>query len=1026
MFSPPASAFDELPTRPPTPPRDVSKAVDDAIAFLDDSNEVERGLKHNTGAVTRVLSPTAAACSLKAREPGSPTKKVDFTPIPTYHHINRASQASSPNAHVRKFLPSSRDVRPVKSILKQSSVLAPLTPDELEKLSCFPFDSTRGSFARMIQSAIHQLSKDSIAGRQDAYMIVNNALRAYEDIPDPDAVIAQIRLFMQFLPRDMAWKNANGDLDVQLAMQALKLAMVFITHPKISAGLDDDFRTFLVERSIAVMEQSELARHKSLIKHHVYLLSQQRFTAPAMTASRADRIISALSSIEDRCSGNSIIATRLMVYQRLFVQAPGLMLQRSPLWLEHVFHAMLSNLKEVRARGIEACIQAGMTLGDRPQAAKAVMDLFQTEVEEGDAFCDHVYTHLTRMSSDKEISALVPQMLSGIVLFFRSKRLPAERMIKLKDWLLVMQKCLNSSDLATKHQAHLAWGKFVYAVMPDSSTSLSTLSFLKIPCASGLDRKATDKHSKQVKQFALDAYINLLHYALRPGLSHEELDTTWKALVQPVLKPLASASSCGRHIVGSVIYGLCTSSQGIWNANAAFEVTALRAEDLPKLDPKWTRSRLSLFLDLLDPVLAVTLWSGEESAANAIGTWTVLMRSVAEAGAQEIKTSNDLKEALALIVGFLGSLWRSEQAHSDVTASNFLRRISELVTIAVQQIGIAPFTEDILIRGKDNKIHVAATPSHRQSKHHISPVAPLVLLSGLLYHPPSWLTESSEIELAAAGLFELLVSGRPTATARLELVVRALQSERAKPAGLGSGSLDAALWHAGACTAITILKDTEEAQGRDTPAIGLALRLAMTVLKQGLHYMSTGPNVLETFIQLRDAMMDLARSRTTAAGMTIAMTEPIAHALLDDELTMKLATRSAIACHLLQSACWARTNQDLVAAKKALWGVSFAPHKASAFDPFNDLYRMAVAVMKQEYEALRDTGEQFSPMPPIIDAVIGFLERCPLHLLNAALSQTQEGFACWLGDRERTTASLHAEVSLHTPFSLPRANMYRF
>ena len=776
MLSSSSSVFDNLPTRPPTPPKDISKAVQDAISYLDDSNEVERALKGSRPSNKSSDTPPqhSPSPSQELAAGSNPSKKVGFTPNPTYHQIALAGQQSSPSALLQKSIPLRRDVKPLKSILKQSNIPPPLTPDDLEtRLNTFS-PLIPGSFGKMLHSVIQQLAGQSVSSRLDAYLALNGALKAYEGIPDVDAMVAKMSLLMQFITRDMAWKNTSGTLDVNIVTQALKLTAAILYDQKLSASLDDDFRTFLIDRSIAVLEQPEMP--KAVVKTHLYLLAQQRFSS-AMTAGRADRIISALVTIEEKCSGNSAVATRLVIYQKLLDQARNVMVNRIRDWLEPVIHCMLSSVKDVRIRAIEMCTQAGLTLGTQPHASKALMEIFIAEVQDDQSYCDYLSLRLMQMIAEKELGAYVPQIWSAVVLFFRNKRCPLEKWQNFKTWLMIIQKCLNSSDLTVRYHGHLAWNKLVFTVMPDSSLGCNMFSMLKVPPTMGMDKRGSDKHSKQIRQYALDSYYNVLHYGFRPGLSYEDLDSAWDVYIEPVLSGMVKANEKGRYIACRVIHGLCTASTGLWNINAAFEPSPIRPEELPKLEPRWVRSRLAKILRLMEPILASAMWMAPKTTAALTATWHAVMQSVAEAGSQEVKTSNELKEAIALLYNHFRTLWTEcSNPPAGTDAIIFIDCYTAFMTTATQCIGFGPFAEDILLKTKGDAIQAALTPSHRSSKHHSAPRSPYVFLFGLLYQPPTALADCDTIATAASRILRLLVSARPSPALRIDLLYRSAQT----------------------------------------------------------------------------------------------------------------------------------------------------------------------------------------------------------------------------------------------------------
>ncbi|TKA79425.1 hypothetical protein B0A55_03516 [Friedmanniomyces simplex] len=895
MSSSSSSVFDTLPTRPPTPPRDTASAIEDAITFLNDGHEVDRALqqKATLKESATVPSPHSPPGSQETTESTSTAKRVGFTPNPTYHPIARVGQVSSSSPQLRKTRPSAKDVKPLRSILKQATQPPPLTPDDLESAVSYFSPHEPGSFARMLQSAITQLAGSSVAARLDAYLALNGALRTYENVPDAEALVAKMTLLMQFLTRDMAWKNTRGTLDTNIVTQAIKLTSTIMYDRRLAAALDDDFRSFVIDRSIAVIEHADMP--KAVMKNHMMLLAQQRFSAKSMTPGQADRTITTLATVDDRCSGNTVIGTRLVIYQRLLEQAPAVMLQRMRDWFEQVVHGMLSSIKDIRIRAIEICTVAGLTLGNQPHASKTVLDLFQSEVEDGQTFGDYLDLRLTQMITEKDVEAgaYVPQIWSAVVLFFRNKRFPVEKWTKFKVWLKLIQRCLNASDLTIRHHAHLAWNRLVFVVMPDASTTRSLLSMLKIPVTSGLDRRATDEHTKQARQFALDTFYNLLHYSLRPGLSHEELDVAWDTFVDPVLSGMVKSNSYGRQLACGIIRGLCSTNSGIWNVNAANEPEAMQSEDLPRLDPKWVRSRFAKVLKPMQTVLTNAITTSEGGSTYG-ATWRALMQSVADAGGQEIKTSNDLKEAIALVVGLCRTLWQaSPEPAAGTTVAVFTQRYASIITTTVGCIGAGPFAEDFLTKTRDDGLQVASTPSHRPSKHHSTPHSPFVFLFGLLYQPPTWMQQSEAFAVLASALLELQTSSRPSATAKVETLARSSQTWSAGYASGAESLVAARLWQCLAKEAKSILETPSKIDDNsESQSLGLKLRHASTVLNQGLEHACSSDQAQQTLHELYDAMVAIARSGAGISGTVVAVVEPFAKTILENTASISVCVTS--------------------------------------------------------------------------------------------------------------------------------------
>ncbi|KAK5109990.1 hypothetical protein LTR62_006357 [Meristemomyces frigidus] len=1018
-----SSLLENLPQRPPTPPRDISRDVDDAINFLDDSNEIERALR---APATHQLSkntstPASSPATKEVTESSNGARKVDFTPNPTYHHIAHVGQLSSPSAQLRKRLPSSKDAKPKRSILKHSAQPPPLTPDDLDFRISYFSPKEPDSFSKMLQSVVQQLAGPSIPSRLDAYLALNGALQAYEGVPDVCAMSAKMSLLTQFITRDLVWKNEAGLLDVNIATQAFKLTAAILFNATLSPALDDDFRTFLLDRSLAVIEQSDMP--KAMVKNHMHLLAHQRFRTSTMTVSRADRILSALLSVHDRCSGNNIIATRLVVYQRLLERVPAVMHQRMRQWLEHVLDGMLSSVQDVKVRAIETCTKAGLLLGTQSSAAKCLIDLFSVEVEAGQTFYDHTQTQMLRMIRDKELSAYVPQIWSSITLLFRSKRWAIEKWSNLKAWLVVLQKCLNASDLVTRYQAYLAWNKFVFTVMPDKNTSPSMLRMLKLPAESGLQTRSKTANSKQIKQYALDTYLNVLHYALRPTLSHEELDVAWESLVKPVLDTMVRSDERARRIACSIVHGMCSSIQGSWNEAAALEDTPIKPEDLPKLDPKWVRSRLAKFLDVLEPPLSNSclLATPDKGAINS--AWHALMSSVAEAGRQEIKTSQELKEALALLVNLTRSIWQTgAQSTVDTKDGLDLTQYSHIVKVMVDCISPACFAEEILVRTRDNEVQVANTPSHRHSKHYSAPESPLVVMFGMLYQGSAGGLTSKSIQKVAAANLELLVSANNQPQTKVELLARSMQIWVRSYAMECDPAKTALLWQCIAgCAVIVLQLDPIEDDGSQT--VGLELRHAISIFTEGLQY--GGIALVDTVLeQLYAAIAGLARSNAGISGLVVAVIEPLSKSLLACGKSVPEQTYLATVIRLLSTAHWPRSRQELDQAKKTLWGVGLAPQKTNHFDPYDHLYQVTIDALRCSYDDLSD-NDRVDQTRAVVSAALAFCKQCPTPLLATVLGSVQTGFACWLLDVGRKTADIKGRSIVVTLIAHELLNLIR-
>ena len=1002
MLSTKPSRFDDLPARPPTPPREISKAIDAAISFLEDSNEVENAL---------ISKPIAPGPKIEVESPSSsrgiqticnPAKRVDFSPNPTFHPIARVGPTSSPSHKLSKHTRPARDLRPGRSILKQAHVASPLTPDDLESRLSYFSPQIPGSFAKMLQSVLRQLASPTISDRLDAYLVLNGTLKTHEGVPDPQSMAAKMGLLMQFVSRDMAWKDASGGLDVNIVTQALKLVIALLFDPKLSVALDDDFRTFLVDRSIAMLEQSET--QKAIVKTHLFLLAQQRFNASIMTPGRADRIITALGSIEDHHSGNSVVASRLVIYQRLLERVPAVMAGRSKDWLPNTFHGMLSSVQDVRMRAIELCTVAGLALGTQPSATKALNEMFQNEDEEGRTYCDYLNIRLLKMTGDKDAAAYVPQICAAVILFFRNKRAPLENWNKFKAWLLVLQRCMNASDSIVKYQASLAWNKLVFTVMPNASTSPTMYNMLSLPIISNMEKSGKDKFSRQCRQFGIDSYYNLLHYSLRPGLTHEELDRAWNTYVGPWLSKHVRTSELGRRTACEILQGLCKPSAGAWNANAANEPTAIRVDELPRLDPRWVRSRLSKILVVLEPVIQSSMLSTSGNESNIDSALRAVLSSVVDAGAQEVKTSNDTKEGVAHLVNMLSSLWRNCAATALAGSPEvFAARYTASLSMVIEKLGAPLLTEPILIKEKEGvSLEAAITPAHRTSKHPIAPRSAAIVLFGLLYQPPRAIGGDTDLSVLSSSILGALTSVKATQPAKLEVLKQALHIWTTTYASTAEPAQAARLWIVVVDYANSILEHAPAVgDSHDSQTLGHELRYTLDILAQGFRYLSQHEPCLRAASQLYIKICKVARARAGPGGIALEVLEPFAKTLVETDTDVNLRARTHLATTALTSIIWPRSRLELDQARKALWGVSLAPHKPAVFDPFEHAYRLIDDTLTRAYRdpvILESTARNSTV--DLFGTCLSFLEACPLSLLAVALRKMQNGFSIWILDKE--------------------------
>lgn len=993
------SSFANLPARPPTPPRDVSKDVDNALRFLREGHEDTASDPSPAPLRPSTNTPPPRSPASSQTRSSANTKKVDFSPWPTYHNIPRPGQLSSPAARSLKQTPLRHETKPLKSILKPASEPLPPTPDDLEsKLSYFS-PQEPGSFRKMLQSVLNQLASTSRDERRDAYLALTGSLKMYEGVPEPQAIIEKIGLIQQFICRDIQWKGADGQLDSTIIQQAAALAGMLVFNPHVGPAFDNDFRIFLVDRSTAIIEQSEVS--KAIVKNHMYLMAQQRFSPAVMTAARADRLINAVQGIEDRCVGNSLISARLLIFQRLLETQPNTMLHRMRDWIEHLFHGMLSSVEDIRVRAIDTCSCAGLRLGTQISAVKIVLEVLNKtdeESEDGQTYGDYFNLQLMQMTGQKDRIHFVPQIWGAIILLFRCKKKPIERWPKFRNWLLCIQKCLNSGDLEVKHKAAIAWNKLVFSVMPDSATSDAMRSMLGVPTTAALEKRGNDRHTQQSRQIGMDSYCNLLHYGLRPSLNHDELDTAWNLYVEPVLSNMVLPKNKSQYNACRVLHGLLMKSNGIWNPNAAIENRAIKPEDLPRLDPRWIRTRLAKVIKILEPILVAGMWMMPDSNRAADSCWKLLMQAIAEAGSQEVKTSNELKDAIAQITNLLRRIWSTQTAQrSEAEGSVWIHRYQSLLEQAVESLGSSHFVEDILAKTETDEIEAAPTPSHRLTKHVPVPYPAFVFLFALYYHPGNEIKSSGLYKDSAAWFLRLLGNSKPSSSSNVGLLHRSLKFASDLHTNV---EVSCRLWNAVAESTINAMKVNGPASGRDAQIMGIALSSALSILIEGLSFAQFS-NCKAKALELYATICQSAKHYGHEGGVALGVMEPLAKSLNPKLDELSVPAILVIGKVLMENGVWPKNRQELDQSRKALWAISLELRKTPVFDPFEHVYTFFNGIMDRAYKAAENEPKALQALPGLLRESVQFLRRCPPSTLSVALRQVQGGFAIWAEDRQR-------------------------
>ena len=969
-----------LPTRPPTPPRDSDS--DCAAKPLDTPNYVLRFTREALN--TPEESPSSSA-DYFSQSSSKRLKRVGFSPWIDYKPANIDHRGAWDAAHQIRSIPKSRDCKSSRSILKPYE-LAVQTNNRAAP-------SHLANFPKMLDDLCRQLASPSGGMRLDGYIALNNCLKAYKDVPDRLTMGEKMPLLTDYIHRELSVDVTNAaTVDIHLITQAIKLLAIILGTPDLASMLRDDFRTFVLERSISMVDHNV---SKALVNNYMNVLANQTFTSKVMTTNRAGRLLDGLKDLTSRVKGNGVVGQRLVIYRRLLSQASSLMVTQVNDWVDHLFSGMLSTIAEVRYRALLFGTEAASTLGTVSQVSRAVLDIFDRRSSEGKKFADLLISRLTGMLGSKDECLQVPKIWSVVVVFLRSGRRPLEHWEHMKAWLGIIQKCFNSSDSQVKLNASIAWNRLIFAVSPNAATGQTMIKMLRQPIIPQLDRKTSDKHSRQAKQIAYSGYCTLLYYAFRPGSSHAQTDKFWLEYVDTILPGNISPTKIDTTFACQVLISLFgDTQQNPWTEDRADEDRPIKPEELPRLDPKWTRTRASTVVRLFETMFISGDWEAAKDGESWIlQAWRSFTKAIGDAGSKEVKTSMECMGAIAQIMNLWKRFWLQNDKQAIINDESnqcvVLKRLLALVDGAVAGLGPIAFAEKRLTQGSHESFEAAETPSSRvrqQSGTLASPVTHLLNLLSSYAHTdaavgtyreainyliqiPLRASTSRQSKLEALREMVLLTSTdqRPTPTAQLmlwQLIVEALEV-----------SLPCSAYNDGSPQ--TVALDYNQ-----------TLQILEVGVQQDFHPSHSWQATLETVITT-------VHQEIGSGGAAIAIIEPFT-SVVCRQLAIRY-TDILLQCGaaIFKNVVWPKSRKDTENAAKALAAPSIKSKPVSA-NPYDHLYTLSNSLLPLSYRHLPTTD--LDHINEMLRGLMITISSCPLSHSGILLQRLQEGLAVWIAD----------------------------
>ncbi|EHA20618.1 hypothetical protein ASPNIDRAFT_44054 [Aspergillus niger ATCC 1015] len=955
-----------LSARPPTPPRTSSRMLSE-----NDRTEDSPVVVHTPRDSPFSVNGSTGAPSSRQ------SKRVNFSPWTRYIKPPSFTNSAAKSKSDLKSLPPSNECKPTKSILKPTTSHSAANSPSAEPQAPI-------SFAMLLESILQQLAGEAVSSRLDAYMQFFGALRAYDNLPGDQEIIARLGLITQFIQRDVSRDlTTGGPLHTNLVIQALKLAVALVWHSEISARLPDDFKTFLVDHSVNCLQDVKMP--KSVVTHYLSVLSTQNFNAKVMTNTRILRILTVLHELTNRVTGSAIVSQRLSIYLRVLNQSKMIFVSNASLWMDHLISGLLHHVKDIRIKAISVGFQTAIACGPNPTLSKCVREVFSRPLDERRKLVTEVCERMTRMMALADCGVHIPQIWSVIILLLRSKKFNVDQWEHFKEWVLVLQRCFNCSDSAIKAQAIVGWNRFVYVVGPSDTTSPSLLRMLSKPIVSQFDRK---KQDKQPSQLALCSYYNLLYYAFRPSASFQHLDVVWEEyVVSPASSIFSSVPSLSDRVAHVLSNMLWSPQAKVWLENKVNESNKLDPEELPSIDSRWIRSRITSVLSVFEEIFKSSVWNPDIERSNIATAWIGLSKALSHASSKEITPTPESMQAVAHVLGLLQRLWNAGPSSLNAaiekdSADAFYDRFSFLSTTMIYSLGGARFTEKLLLKTADETFQAATTPTHRHQKANTSLDSPILHFLRFISELPGHSGPSPSYTRLVTRVLEATCSDKLSRSSRLEFLSQCADIHVFDAAAhVGDDRLAETVWKSVAQLSASSLSSfpMETARERDG-SVCRDYENIVNILSAGLKF----SDVFEVWNPLVDSLIRVVRTEKGDRAIATMAVEPLAGSIIEQG-TRNTCTPSASLLRLSLSIPYCHEAETV----KGTHETTF-PHK---------LFELVDKTLRQSYES-------FDPVKP--NGIADFIE-CLTSLLGsgvptfrtAMLTHLQQSLAFYLKDGER-------------------------
>jgi hypothetical protein len=921
---------------PPTPPRDIQdNCVNDALDFLDSSLNLApssacRPALRGSDADLNTPPPSSPLKQSSSRT--RQAKRIRFVPEPL-------PRPDSGEVVQLRVLPPSREAKCRKSILKS------YTPSP----SCEspnPFSSplagqVANTFPKMLDSIIQQLAGRDMISIYEAYQTLSSCLKTYSQTPDPGLLESKLPILEDFLRRDLLSKASDGRSPVhRLPLLALKTTHALLLCVSNARAFNQEFLAFLVDQATMTLNATNVP--KELVLNYMHVLTQQKVYVKAMTRNRSQKVLVSLATVHERITGNNVHRLRLMIYQRFIRFCAQSSIENLHHWLPYVFHGMLADNGDIRARSIETALTAGCQLPETRLLSQAVASVLNHVVGKEDNGEDrkyhaHFISRLGEFLTKPESREHTPQIWGAMMLLIQADGKRIENWLTNKQWLALLETCFNTSDASLNLHGWLAWNKTIYAARSLLGTSLPVMRRLRAPIMGHLQRRTNGK----ITEAAFSTYTGLLYYAFAPTMTPQQREQCWKMLVQDVVPKIVQSNPGEASKLCTVLSALFSRQNTLlWQVSRALRTSEepFALHETPRLDAHWLRSNI----DKIGEVVKVLLASSQP--VDQCKLWTSLLSAIADVNSKEIKASQEARKATAVLTSILCSLNKPKPGSRQT-----VKTITDLATALIEAITPAQACESFLLKSASGAFEIPSTPSRQNTKLAGQCVSPVVALMQMFGSLDQSIEIDTPLRIAVQDLLRPCWQTRATRKAKVQYLRMCATSATNKHQ---AAKVRAQLWQSVVELASETLQMHSSESGDAVNTLpGIEVRDLVTILIIGLEFGDTKSLRLgeELFLALRHFVKLVAGD----AGVLMEVLTPLMDAInFESETCDRAAAVHYAGCIIGEEIVMPISDRLAEQARRALWGPQATSAEALGPNWLAELYTLIDDALIGSYACL--------------------------------------------------------------------------